>query len=115
MTGDRPLRRDAQDNRQRLLEAAREVFAERGLDATLHDVARQAGVGIGTAYRRFANKQELINAVIGQQVDDIEAILRSALADPDPWRGVVDYMERAVAIQVHDRAFGQIMAGRRLN
>ncbi|RYE39260.1 MAG: TetR/AcrR family transcriptional regulator [Hyphomicrobiales bacterium] len=105
------LRRDAEGNRLRLLAAAREVFAEHGTDATLHDVARRAGVGVGTAYRRFANKRELIDAVMGQQVDDIEAILRTALADPDPWRGIVQYLERALEIQVRDRALGQIMAG----
>ena len=105
------LRRDAEDNRLRLLAAAREVFAEHGTGATLHDVARHAGVGVGTAYRRFANKRELLDAVMGQQVDDIEEILCGSLADPDPWHGIVSYLERALEIQVRDRALGQIMAG----
>ncbi|QHC54638.1 TetR/AcrR family transcriptional regulator [Rathayibacter tanaceti] len=104
------LRRDAEDNRMRLLAAAREVFAEHGTGATLHDVARHAGVGVGTAYRRFANKQELLEAVMVQQVDDIEEILRTSLANPDPWQSVVDYLESALEIQVRDRALGQIMA-----
>ncbi|KZX21688.1 TetR family transcriptional regulator [Rathayibacter tanaceti] len=94
----------------RLLAAAREVFAEHGTGATLHDVARHAGVGVGTAYRRFANKQELLEAVMVQQVDDIEEILRTSLANPDPWQSVVDYLESALEIQVRDRALGQIMA-----
>lgn len=94
----------------RLLAAAREVFAEQGTGATLHDVARRAGVGVGTAYRRFANKQELLEAVMVQQVDDIEEILRTSLANPDPWQSVVDYLESALEIQVRDRALGQIMA-----
>ena len=58
--GERPLRRDAERNRQRILHAAAEVFTQRGLDATLDDVARQAGVGVGTVYRRFPDKESLV-------------------------------------------------------
>ncbi|HEX7609109.1 MAG TPA: helix-turn-helix domain-containing protein, partial [Solirubrobacteraceae bacterium] len=60
---ERPLRRDAERNRQRVLAAARELFAERGLDVTLDDIARGAGVGVGTVYRRFPDKEQLIDAL----------------------------------------------------
>src|SRR4051794_33804869 len=100
---DRALRRDAERNRQRLLEAGREVYARDGLGATLHDVARHAGVGVGTAYRRFAGKQELIDAIVAAQVDELEAALREALADPEPWAGLVGYLEHSLAMQARDR------------
>lgn len=109
------LRRDAEENRQRLLQAGREVFGEQGLDATLHDVAHRAGVGIGTAYRRFANKEQLIDAILAEQVDELEAALRDALAEPDAWTGLVVYLERALAIQAKDRAISQILSGRRIS
>src|SRR4051794_26930527 len=57
------LRRDAERNRQRILEAARELFAERGLGVTLNDVAHHAGVGVGTVYRRFPDKELLIDTL----------------------------------------------------
>jgi AcrR family transcriptional regulator len=108
------LRRDAADNRRRLLAAAREVFAEHGLDATLHDVAKRAGVGVGTAYRRFANKEQLIDAVLADQVNELETVLRESLAETDAWAGIVHYLERSVAIQAADRGMAQIMSGRRV-
>ncbi|MFW6186460.1 MAG: TetR/AcrR family transcriptional regulator, partial [Actinomycetota bacterium] len=93
---EQTLRKDAARNRERLIAAGRELFAQRGLGATLNDVAHHAGVGVGTAYRRFANKEELIEAIWQQQVDELEAILRAALAAPDPWEGLVLYLERSL-------------------
>ena len=62
-TAQPTLRKDAALNRERLLAAASELFAERGLNVTLNDIAHHAGVGVGTAYRRFANKEEVIDAL----------------------------------------------------
>ncbi|WP_311215012.1 MULTISPECIES: TetR/AcrR family transcriptional regulator [unclassified Arthrobacter] len=107
------MRKDAALNRERLLAAGRELFAERGLDATLNDVAHRAGVGVGTAYRRFANKEELIEALWLQQVQELESILHEALAVPDPWDGLVFYLERSLAVQTRDQGMAQILAGRR--
>ncbi|MBT2521750.1 TetR/AcrR family transcriptional regulator [Arthrobacter sp. ISL-28] len=107
------LRKDAARNRELLLKAGREVFARHGLDATLNDVAHYAGVGVGTAYRRFANKEELLDAIRVQQVDEIEEILHQALAVEDPWEGLVLYMEKALALNTSDRGMAQILAGRR--
>lgn len=109
------LRKDAARNRERLLAAGREVFARRGLDATLHDVARHAGVGVGTAYRRFDGKEELIDAILVQQVEELDAILREALAEPDPWDGLVLYLERSLAVQTRDRGMAQVLSGRRVS
>ncbi|MDV6271130.1 TetR/AcrR family transcriptional regulator [Rhodococcus globerulus] len=73
------LRRDAAENRRRLLEAAAHVFAEHGLDASVEDVARQAGVGMGTLYRRFPTKEALISELVRQLITDLVAVANEAL------------------------------------
>jgi AcrR family transcriptional regulator len=80
---EKPLRRDAAENRQRLLEAAGRVFAERGPDAGVDEVAREAGVGMGTLYRRFANKQALIDELVGELRRELLAIARTAATATD--------------------------------
>ncbi|MDT4945875.1 MAG: hypothetical protein QOH14_2608 [Pseudonocardiales bacterium] len=80
---DRPLRRDAAENRERLLAAASEVFAERGLDAGVEEVARAAGVGMGTLYRRFPSKQALIDELVGLMLRDFLDIARTATERTD--------------------------------
>ena len=97
------LRADAERNRQRLLDAAREIFAERGLDVTLDEIARRAGVGTGTAYRRFPNKNALIEALMVGRIRELESIAKECVADADPWRGLTRYFERALALQAADR------------
>jgi AcrR family transcriptional regulator len=109
---EQALRKDAARNRERLIAAGRELFAQRGRDASLNDVAHHAGVGVGTAYRRFANKEELIEAIWSQQVDELEAIAREALTTSKPWDGLVLYLERSLAAQVRDRGMVQILSGR---
>jgi AcrR family transcriptional regulator len=104
-----PLRADAERNRQRLLDAARELFAERGLDVTLDDVARHAGVGIATAYRRFANKDELIEALMVDRIGELADIARECLAEPDPWLGLTGYFERALELQAADRGLKDVL------
>lgn len=111
-TTEQKLRKDAAANRERLLTAGRELFARRGLGVTLNDVAHHAGVGVGTAYRRFSNKEELIDAILERQNEEIELILHAALAEPDPWRGLVLYLERSLALQAQDRGMAQIFAGK---
>jgi AcrR family transcriptional regulator len=81
--GDRPLRRDAAENRERLLSAARQVFAEHGLDAGVEEVARVAGVGMGTLYRRFPSKQALIDELVGSLRRDLLDIAEQAASRTD--------------------------------
>ena len=69
-----PLRADAERNRRRLLDAASELFSRRGLEVTLDDIARHAGVGVGTAYRRFPNKDALIEELMTERIDTLRAI-----------------------------------------
>lgn len=105
----RPLRRDAEENRRRLLEAAHEVFAESGFEATMDDVAARAGVGVGTAYRRFANKEELIGALFQDRIDELETVIDRALAEPDPWQGIVSYLEGSIELQSFDRGLKELV------
>src|ERR1700748_562262 len=80
---DRPLRRDAEQNRQRLLDAAADVFAEHGLEASVEEIARAAGVGMGTLYRRFPTKDALISALVHDVLRTILKIAQEATERPD--------------------------------
>jgi AcrR family transcriptional regulator len=110
-TADRPLRKDAERNRQRIMDAARELFAEQGLGVTLNDVAHHAGVGVGTVYRRFPEKCQLIEELFEQQIGQLVALVEDALADPDPWSGLTGFLRRNLEMQACDRAFRQIILG----
>jgi AcrR family transcriptional regulator len=104
-----PLRADAERNRQRLLTAAKDLFKTQGLDVTLDDVARHAGVGTGTAYRRFPNKDALIDALMVDRIAELAVIARECLEDPDPWAGLTGYFERALALQAADRGLKEVL------
>src|ERR1700734_1924695 len=107
--GERPLRRDAERNRQRILAAAAEVFTERGLDATLDEVARAAGVGIGTVYRRFPDKESLIAELFRDRVDALVTVAEEACAVTDPWHGLVSYLEFVATAMAGDLGLRQLM------
>lgn len=108
-TGDRPLRRDAERNRQRILAAAAEVFTERGLDATLDEVARAAGVGIGTVYRRFPDKEALVSELFRDRVDALVTVAEQACTATDPWLGLVTYLEFVASAMAGDLGLRQLM------
>ncbi|HVU91076.1 MAG TPA: helix-turn-helix domain-containing protein [Jatrophihabitans sp.] len=99
----RPLRADAQRNRELLLAAARDAFTERGTSASLEDIARRAGVGVGTLYRHFPTRQALIEAVY---VGEVEALCRSAAEHDDlgPWDALVLWFDRLVEYMATKRA-----------
>jgi len=107
--GERPLRRDAERNRQRILHAAAEVFTQRGLDATLDDVARQAGVGIGTVYRRFPDKETLVAELFQDRIDAMVAVAEDACMAPDPWLALVSFLEYDAATLAGDLGLRQLM------
>jgi AcrR family transcriptional regulator len=96
----RPLRADARDNRRRLLEAARDAFIERGPGASLEEIARRAGTGIATLYRRFPDRRALIREVVldGLQRTAEEAH-QAALEEPDPFLALARYMHRAIDVR----------------
>ena len=105
----RPLRKDAERNRQRILRAAAEVFTERGLEATLDDVAHHAGVGVGTVYRRFPDKASLADALFEQRIDVLVDLAEHAYGEPDAWEGLVSFMERAAEMMASDRGLRQML------
>jgi AcrR family transcriptional regulator len=107
--GDRPLRRDAERNRQRILKAADEVFTARGLEATLDDVARQAGVGVGTVYRRFPDKASLADALFEERINTMAGLAVQAAQADDAWDGLVGFMEAAAEMLTGDRGLRQIL------
>ena len=105
----RPLRRDAERNRQRVLKAASEVFTEFGLDVTLDEVARHAGVGVGTVYRRFGTKEDLVAALFEDRVDAIASLAERAMQEPDPWTGLVWFMEQTAGMLADDLGLRQLL------
>ena len=106
------VRRDSARNRERLIEAAREVFAERGFGATLDDIARHAGLGTGTAYRHFPNKQALAAEVLAGATEQIAVDARESLAIDDPWEALVTFFERNAERQARDRGLYEALTGR---
>lgn len=110
---DRPLRRDAVRNRQRLIDAAREVFAERGVNVTLDDVARHAGLGVGTVYRRFPTKEALIEAVFDQLSEQMVKIAERSLEYEDSWAGLTNFLERMNDVVAGDRGVRDVVLGTR--
>src|SRR3954449_6757081 len=106
---DRPLRADAERNRERILDAAREAFAEGGLDVGLHEIAKRAGVGVGTVYRRFPEKEELIAALFEDRIEDVIAIAEEALAEEDAWTGLEHFLHRTCELQVADHGLHQLV------
>jgi AcrR family transcriptional regulator len=107
----RPLRRDAERNRQQILLAARAAFAERGVEVTLDEIAQRAGVGVGTVYRRYANKDELIDELYEDIVAEIATFAEAALAQADPWKGFTGFLEQSLAMQASNRALRDLMPG----
>jgi AcrR family transcriptional regulator len=105
----RPLRADARRNRQRVLEAARECFAQDGLDAQMDDIARAAGVGVGTVYRHFPTKQALAEAIAADHFDRLAASAHQALENPDAWEGFSEFLRRSAQVQAGDRALAEVM------
>ncbi|MGH3859689.1 TetR/AcrR family transcriptional regulator [Actinokineospora sp.] len=104
----KPLRVDAERNRVRVVRAAREVFAEHGLDVTLDDVARRAGVGVGTVYRRFPNKEALVTAVFDHVVEELAVVIDAAASTPDAWEGLCGMITDIAERQSADRGLFEI-------
>jgi len=110
-TNARPLRRDAQRNRDLLVAAARDVFGAKGLDAPLEEIARRAGVAIGTLYNRFPTRAALIDAAFAGQIDAWAEIGEQALRADDPWHGFADFAMRLCETQSVDRGLTEVCAG----
>ncbi|ELP62570.1 TetR/AcrR family transcriptional regulator [Streptomyces turgidiscabies] len=103
------LRVDAERNRCRILAAARRLYAAEGLGVSMASVAREAGVGKATLGRRFATRDELVNAVFADRMDAYVDAVTEALADPDPWHGFAGYLHAVCAMQAADRGFADVL------
>src|SRR4051812_2911433 len=108
-----PRRRDAQRNRERILTATRAAFQERGLDVGVDEIARRAGVGMGTLYRHFPTKDALIDAILEVRFQELTTAADEALGEADPWAGFKRFLYRAAELQVDDRGFKDALAARR--
>jgi AcrR family transcriptional regulator len=107
---EKPLRADARRNRERVVEAARAVFAEQGVDAQMDDVARRADVGVGTVYRHFPTKEALLNALADELFAVIAARARELCELEDPWQAFTRTMWFGGEKTAGDRAFSEILA-----
>lgn len=110
----RPLRRDAERNRRRILDSAAMVFAERGLGASLDEIAQHAEVGVGTVYRRFPDKELLIDALFEDHLQQIVAVAEAALEIEDPWAGLEYFLDTALERQAANRGLKELVLGARM-
>lgn len=108
----RTQRADARRNREAVLEAAREVMGREGIEAQMDDVARAAGLGVGTVYRHFPTKEDLINALTDDRFERLAELAREALAEDDPGPAFERYLYRGGELQVIDRALSEVMRDR---
>lgn len=105
------LRADAARNRLKVLDAAREAFREQGGEAQMDEIARRAGVGVGTVYRHFPTKEALAQAIVEQRFETIiDFIKREVLTDPDPWRALERSFEFCATTQERDRGYAEVVA-----
>jgi AcrR family transcriptional regulator len=104
VTEPRALRADALRNRERVVVAAAAVFGERGIDASVPEVAERAGVGKATVYRSFPTKEHLIAAVVIERLEDFERGALAARDDPDPWAALVELLAEGARRNCADRA-----------
>jgi len=111
--GAKVLRSDAQRNHDLIVASARELFAARGVDVSVEEITQHAGVGMGTLYRHFPTKDELIDAVLDDAFADFVALAKSAVAAEDAWAGFTRFVQEAIAIQAANRGLKELFTGER--
>jgi AcrR family transcriptional regulator len=104
------LRSDAAANRDRLIEAARAAFAEEGIDVKVEEIARRAGVGVGTLYRRFPAKEQLVGAILEERVSELLFLLRETPAKSDPLTALGKFLDAVIRMQAEDRGVLRLLA-----
>ena len=109
---DRTLRADARRNHEAIIAAAKKLFADEGLDAQMPDVAKAAKVGVGTVYRHFPNKEDLIAALAAERFERLAEKAREGIEAEDPWEGLCDFIRFAAQIQADDRGLCEVMGSR---
>jgi AcrR family transcriptional regulator len=103
------MRADARRNREKVLKAARVCLARDGLDAQIEEIARRAKVGVGTVYRHFPTKDDLVVALAGERFDRLAELANVALEQEDPWEAFCDFLRGSAEIQIADRALSEVM------
>jgi AcrR family transcriptional regulator len=111
-TSEKTLRRDAQRNRDRIVASARILFARDGVEATVEEITRHAGVGMGTLYRHFSTKEELVDAVLEDAFAELVGTAEQAVAEEDAWAGFKVFLEQAVALHAANRGLKDVVATR---
>lgn len=106
------LRADAVRNRRRVIAAARVCMARDGLDAQMEEIARRAKVGVGTVYRHFRTKDDLVEALAAERFERLRDLAREALDEDDPWRAFEGFMRASARIQTEDRALSEVLTSR---
>jgi AcrR family transcriptional regulator len=109
---DRILRADARRNRDAVIAAAKKLFADQGLDAQMPDIAKAAKVGVGTVYRHFPTKDDLIAALAVERFERLAEKVREALEMDDPWEGLCEFVRFAARLQAEDRGLCEVMGSR---
>lgn len=109
---DRPQRADARRNREKLIVATRNRMATDGLDAQMDDIARDAGLGVGTLYRHFPTKEALVVALAHARFERLAELANEALTVEDPWEAFETFMRAAAKIQTEDRALSEVLTSR---
>jgi AcrR family transcriptional regulator len=107
---DHQLRRDAARNRERIVASARELFARDGVDASVEDITRHAGVGMGTLYRHFPTKDELVDAVLADAFEELVDAAEQALRAESAWDGLTAFLEQALASHATNRGLKDVLA-----
>lgn len=108
----RPLRADAARNRTRVLDAARAAFAENGLDVGVEEIARRAGVGKGTLYRRFPTKEALVRAIFADILVEVQRLADQARDQPDAGAAFARFLREAARMQASNQGFYDVVAQR---
>ncbi|KFZ79957.1 TetR family transcriptional regulator [Amycolatopsis sp. MJM2582] len=108
----KPLRKDARRNRDLLIEAARGLYAARGLDVALEEIAKTAGVSIGTLYNHFPQRADLVNAVFADRTETVAKLAEHALSLDDAWTGLTSFVERVCELQAADRGYNELASTR---
>ena len=103
-------RSDAVRNRAKLVAAARELFARNGVEVSVEEITHQAGVGMGTLYRHFPTKEELIDAVLEDALTEILRLAEAAGADEDAWQGLTRFLEGVLELRVQNRGIRDLIA-----
>jgi AcrR family transcriptional regulator len=108
----REERSDARRNRKRVIKAARDCMARDGLDAQMEEIARRAKVGVGTVYRHFKTKDDLVEALAAERFERLRELALEALEQEDPWESFAGFMRASARIQTDDRALSEVLTSR---